>query len=280
MVLKNMLIVSDLDGTLIGRNSHLSSTTRESFQKARRAGAICAIATGRSLRGAEEVLDSAFPLDYLIFSSGAGVLDWKSKTLLHKTALDSGQVRGLHDYLSSQGLDYTIQLETPDSHLFLHSPLKSGNLSFADRINHHKSYALPLNEAQLPLRASEFIVVDSNQHSSQVFEKIHSALSRDFNVVRATSPFDGASVWIEIFHLETSKALASDFLRRLHQKEIHETYALGNDYNDLQLLSWAGNSLVVGDAVPLLIEKYHAVKNHSQDAFVDALEIWMKKRKK
>ena len=262
----------------MGRNHPLSAANRESFQKIRFSGAICVIATGRSLRASEEVLDSTFPLDYLIFSSGAGILDWKTKALIHRSGLDFEQIKFIHQYLGTKRLDYTIQLEAPDSHLFFHTPLNQQNSAFTERIHHHFDFGSPLVDAQLPKTASEFIVIDSTSESHRTFERLSADLSQKFNVVRATSPLDGTSLWIEIFPLGTSKALASDFLRKRHGLEIPETYALGNDYNDLQLLSWAGNPLVVGDAVPYLRQKYRAVKNHTQDAFTDALEVWIKEK--
>jgi HAD superfamily hydrolase (TIGR01484 family) len=262
----------------MGKTHPLSLANRESFHKARKVGAICVIATGRSLRGAEEVLDSSFPLDYLVFSSGAGILDWKTKNLIHRSALESEQIRFIDQHLRGKGLDYTIQGEAPDSHLFFHTPLNKDNSDFFNRVRHQSAFGAPLLETQLPAKASEFIIIDSSPDSHHTFEKLHRDLSKEFNVVRATSPVDGRSLWIEIFPLETSKAHASDFLRRRHEIEIPETYALGNDYNDLQLLSWAGNPLVVGDAVPLLREKYRSVKVHTENAFANAVEIWIKEK--
>jgi Cof subfamily protein (haloacid dehalogenase superfamily) len=273
-----MLIVSDLDGTLMGRNHPLSAANRDCFKEAQKLGAICAIATGRSLRSAEEVLDASFPLDYLIFSSGAGILDWKTKSLLHRSDLNHHEIREIHNYLSSKNLDYTVQLEAPDSHLFLHTPLNTENSDFLFRVNQQKLFGRPLVLSELPKAASEFIVIDSSPEGPHTYERISSELSENFNVVRATSPTDGQSVWTEIFPKNTSKALGAEFLRNRHGLELHHTFALGNDYNDLQLLSWAANALVVGDAAPALLETYSVVRKHNEDAFAHAFELWVKNR--
>jgi len=270
-----MLIVSDLDGTLLGRSEPISQANRAGFLKAQRAGAICAIATGRSLRGAEQSLDADFPIDYLIFSSGAGIWDWKTKTLLHQNDLGQEQVHTLSMYLSSLGVDYTIQLEAPHSHQFVHTPFHNQTSDFYFRVNQHSLFGKPIDPKNLPKQASEFIVIDSSKSAISTYEKIVSDLSSDFNVVRATSPLDGQSIWIEIFPQSTSKAHAADLLRARHKIELKDTFALGNDYNDLQLLSWAGNSLVVGDAPQDLLEKYAAVNKHTESAFAHAIEIWL-----
>lgn len=270
-----MLIVSDLDGTLMGRGHGLSQANRESFEKAQQKGAICAIATGRSLKSAEEVLESSFPIDYLIFSSGAGIWNWKTKSLMHHSTLEHPQIIFLHQYFSALNLDYTIQLTAPDSHLFFHTALNNYNPGFTKRVSHHAEFGSPLDFHRLPSQATEFIVIDSSENAAFTHKKIVSEISDRFNVVRATSPLDGYSIWTEIFPQKTSKAFAADWVRNLHQVPLEKTYALGNDYNDLQLLAWAKNSLVVGDAVPELLEKYPATRAHTEDALANAIQEWL-----
>jgi len=277
-----MLIVSDLDGTLLSKKIPLSDRNRQSFEKARSLGGICAIATGRSLFGVTEDLDPGFPIDYLIFSSGSGIYDWQKKNLLHQYSLNTPQVEEVFHYLESfstlkPALDFTIQLEAPHSHRFVFSPENPSNSDFVARLKYHQNHGAPLNRKNLPQSASEFIIVQPKETGSQVFEKMRQDLGDQYNVVRATSPIDGQSVWIEIFHSKASKANAADWIRTRHLLPKATTFALGNDYNDLQLLGWAENPLVVGDAVPELLEKFEAVTEHSNSALAHALEIWLKK---
>ncbi|MFM8269600.1 MAG: HAD hydrolase family protein, partial [Pseudomonadota bacterium] len=235
-----------------------------------------------SLLGTEEALDPEFPIDYLVFSSGAGIYDWQKKQLVHHHCLNHNQVEYLHGYLQqisskSISLDFIIQLETPHTHRFLFTPENHNNLDFISRLKHHQLHGAPLQNDNLPHAASEFIVIQAPETGSLTYEKIKSDLTPDFNVVRATSPIDAKSVWIEIFHAEASKGHAADWIREKHRIPKAQTFALGNDYNDLQLLSWAENPLVVGDAAPELLEKYQAVAQHSENALAHALEIWLKK---
>ena len=66
-------------------------------------------------------------------------------------------------------------------------------------------------------------------------------------VVRTTSPLDGRSRWIEIFSKGVSKALASSRIARdLGIREKTAT-AMGNDYNDLDLLQWAARRRAAAD---------------------------------
>lgn len=279
-----MLIVSDLDGTLLSKKTPLSELNRRSFERARNLGGVCAIATGRSLLGVTEELEETFPIDYLIFSSGAGIYDWQDKKLIHQRNLDRGQVETVHNYLQGLSrefsLDFTIQLEAPDTHQFLFTPENPENSDFVARLRYHQNHGTPLNTNNLPRSASEFIIIQPPHIGSTVFERVKNDLGNSFNVVRATSPIDTQSVWIEVFHLEASKGNAADWVRRRHGLSLDHTCALGNDYNDLQLLSWAKNPLVVGDAAPELLVQFESVANHSESALAQALEIWLQKIKR
>lgn len=274
-LVKDMLIVSDLDGTILEKGSPISEKNRQSFVRAQKLGAVCVIATGKSLRGAQKDLDSAFPIDYLVFSSGAGIYDWKSKELIHRNSLNRTEVEKVYKYLCGLSVDFTIQLEAPNSHHFLFSQNNLNNKDFSSRILQNKEHGKSLSQDLLPERASEFIVIQNNPVSHALFETISRDLSQEFNVVRATSPIDGKSLWIEVFHEKTSKAHASDWLRQKHGFDKKNTFALGNDFNDLQLLAWASHSLVVGDSPSELLQKYRSVCHHSQGALEEAIQFWM-----
>jgi len=275
-----MLFVSDLDGTLLGRGTPLSAKNQESFLEAQAKGAICAIATGRSLYGVLTELSPDFPLDYLIFSSGAGIYDWKNKQLLHHTPLGGAEIRKIFEHLIEKNLDFTIQLEAPDSHRFLHSKENTANSDFMLRLNYHGEHGKLVSSDLLPHSASEFIVIHTHPASNERYQELWKEFSVEFNVVRATSPFDGKSLWVEIFHPKVSKAHAADWIRERHNISPTQTCALGNDYNDLQLLSWAGHPLVVADSAPELLEKYPQVPKHTENAFYHACKEWWKRLKR
>jgi len=269
-----MLVVSDLDGTLIERNKSISLENRRAFEFVRQLGGLSAIATGRSLFGVETELEPDFPLDYLIFSSGSGIYDWKKKKLVHKTFLSAPEICKIFSFLKTEKLDFTIQLEAPGSHRFHHSPRNQKNLDFMARLSYHQEHSQLLKEESLPEKASEFIVVEDHSRGEMTLNKIQSIFGSEFNVVRATSPFDGKSVWIEVFHKDVSKGNAAEWLRTKHDLPKERTFALGNDTNDLQLLSWAQFPLVVRSAASELLKKYTLLDHPVDFSLSEALKKW------
>lgn len=68
------------------------------------------------------------------------------------------------------------------------------------------------------------------------------------HVVRTTSPLNGRRTWAEIFPASVSKSAAVAELAEMHGVSQHDTVAIGNDFNDLDMLRWAGKGCVVANA--------------------------------
>jgi hypothetical protein len=59
-----------------------------------------------------------FPIDYLVFSSGAGILEWRSRELLAAHDMQSADVQGALDLLLCKALAFMVHLGVPDNHHF------------------------------------------------------------------------------------------------------------------------------------------------------------------
>jgi hypothetical protein len=89
----------------------------------------------------------------------------------------------------------------------------------------------------------------------------------EFTVLRATSPLDRRSVWIEVFPQAVSKSQACAWIAERHALDDRATIAIGNDTNDLDLLRWAGRAFVVADAHEILLPEFVAVAAVDDDGF-------------
>ena len=101
-------IITDLDGTLLPRGGSISSGTLEAFRLAGNKGCIRIIATGRNLYSALKILPAGFPIDYLVFSSGAGTLRWSDRRLLSAHHLSMSETREIASYLWEYNINFTI----------------------------------------------------------------------------------------------------------------------------------------------------------------------------
>ena len=115
------------------------------------------------------------------------------------------------------------------------------------------------------------------RNGPETYETIRRALP-DYSVIRATSPLDGRSTWIEIFPSRTSKSGAIQWLAREFDAEPQDTLCLGNDYNDLDMLEWARTSFVVANAPADLRRRFDTVASNDENGFSDAVGRWLAAR--
>jgi len=77
---------------------------------------------------------------------------------------------------------------------------------------------------------------------------------------------------MEIFHPLVSKAEGIKYLCDLLDIPADKTIAVGNDYNDMDLLAFSAKSYVVKNTPQSIKELYQEVKSNNNNGFTDMLE--------
>ncbi len=267
------ILFCDLDGTLIARGEGLSDDNLEMLKCLRAGGVIVALASGRSPFSLSKVVMPQMPFDYAIFSTGVGIIDWQSQEILLRRELSESQVNQALDILRQERIDTMVQAAVPDNHLFQYQQFSSEEESgtdFCRRIRYYKDFCSPLPPESWRGPASQLLAV--LHPDDPRFLRILPQL-QDFSVIRATSPLDAHSIWLEIFAPGVSKSSAASWLSGQLPDSL-ATYALGNDHNDMDLLAWAGHSLIAPDA-PAELQAKFTVLNAEPACFLrQAAKIW------
>ncbi len=270
------MVITDLDGTLLHRESPISVDDINTLEKLGERSILRVIATGRSLFSAERVLVWGFPIDFLIFSSGAGIIDWQTRKLLRKQSMEVDEVERAAGLLLRLKLDFMLHDPIPHNHRFAYYGSGDGNQDFFRRINIYREFATRGNPLDPQFHeACQIVVVEPPGGSGNLYEHLKSQLV-PLKVIRTTSPTDGQSTWIEIFPGSVSKAHGAEWLRTLHSIPLKAALAIGNDYNDLDLLSWAPSRYVVDNAPDELKRLYSNVRSGKHNGFTEAVERWLK----
>ncbi|MFH1715112.1 MAG: HAD family hydrolase [Elusimicrobiota bacterium] len=269
------MVITDLDGTLIGPDNKISRTDLETLAALRAEGIICAAATGRSLHYVNKVVTNDIPLDYCIFSTGGGIIDWPTKEILVSHRLNSSEIYESFQVLSEYKLDFMIHNPIPDNHYFHYFKNSVNNKDFDTRVHRNSEFKKELDAGNIPKNAAQLIAIHSSPGSREIYYEIKKQLPR-LNVIMTTSPLDGFSIWIEIFPKAVSKSCAAMWLAKKCNVSEDNIMAVGNDYNDEDLLVWAKKSFVVDNAPLDLKEKFNVVKGFDDSGFSDAVNKWKK----
>ena len=277
------LVATDLDGTLLGSDHTLGARDAAALEALGRAGVVRVVATGRSLRAAERVLDRTFPVDYLVASSGAGVIEWSTRRILRHCEFEADAARRVTEVLLRFGVDFMAHDAVPEDHRFRFVRARAANPDFARRIGRYDEFATPWHVGRRGARTDcegdgdgtrmtcQFVAI-LEPGETVLLESLRGAL-REFSVVRSTSPLDGRSIWVEVRPSGVGKEGAIAWLAARHGLEPERTAAIGNDYNDCGMLRWSGNPFVVGNAAPELRRRYRVVASNDAGGFSDVVAL-------
>jgi len=270
------MLVTDLDGTLLDSRGRLRDEERATLRALGDDGVVRVVATGRNLHSARLVVTPDFPLDYLVFSSGAGIMDWPAQRLLAAFSLTDAEVALACRCLMALQLDFMLHHAVPENHHFHWYSHGGSNDDFERRRERYRDYALPWQpgcERGRPV--SQLLAIECPEvDAGEVHGRVAAGLA-GLNVVRTTSPLDGRSTWIEIFPAQVSKSAASGWLAARHGLEAGDVLAVGNDWNDCDLLEWAGRSCVVGNAAEELRARHPTVSANDAGGVSDAVRRWL-----
>ena len=239
------IFVSDLDGTLL-RDGRISTEDLSALRRLGELGILRVIATGRSLYSAQACLLPDFPTDYLVLSTGNQVLNWQTREMLRSLSLSGQEVQDICAFLRHLEVNFMVHDEFPDNHRFAYHRGKARISDFERRLAMYAPHCREETVCAQRNTASQILaIVDADEMA------LHDLIARELeslSVIRATSPLDDRSVWIEIFAQNVSKA--DGIMHIVNHHGLHGALmaAIGNDHNDKDMLDLAHFSYRVDDA--------------------------------
>lgn len=269
------LFITDLDGTLLGPERKIAEDDRRALHALGDAGIVRAVATGRSIFSLRRLDLAALPVDYLIVSSGAGVLEHPSGRLLRAVSMEEGDVRRACRALRELGFDFMIHEPIPETHRFRYVALTGNNPDFTARIELYRDVAQPAEkDCAAPGQATQIVAILPPGRAAEGVDAVRRALP-GLTVIRTTSPLDGRSTWVEILPPGVSKASGAAWLADRLGIPHRLTAAVGNDFNDLELLSWAETAFVTGNAPEELRRRFTTVPANRHGGVGEAIRRWL-----
>ena len=255
------ILLTDFDGTVKPPKGPVAEADIEALAELGRRGVVRVVATGRSLYAFVRDWDRRMEMDYLIFSSGLGACAWgpggAGEMLFARSFAPDAAERALAASLALRRGFFAFE-PPPECHRFLylapegHPPTRG----FLARMELYKDYGAPFLGEPLGPRG-QFLITAPKAEMPEVREEFD-RLSPGLSLIYSTSPMGDPSLWLEIFPPGVSKGAAAKELSGRLGLGPDDALAIGNDYNDLDLLEWASLSFLTQDASPALVNLHPA----------------------
>ncbi|PIF02107.1 MAG: hypothetical protein CR996_01480 [Draconibacterium sp.] len=268
--MKNIkLVATDLDGTFLRNDKTVSAGNLEALGKLGEQHIVRVAATGRNMRKVREVLRQDMPFDYIVYSSGAGVVHWESGKQIFNQNLSRKSVRKLFQYFTAGKLNFHAFFPTPDNHKnwFYRGENACEEFERYFRFNNYKAYPLDINNLpDTEMCQFLFIIPEDEALFSRTKADIEK-LCGDIRVIRASSPITDDYIWIEIFHRSVSKGNGIKKICDMLNISKENTVGIGNDYNDFDLLEYTRYSFLTQNAPSEIRSAYPNAPSNEEDAF-------------
>jgi Cof subfamily protein (haloacid dehalogenase superfamily) len=261
------LIGIDIDGTLLDTNGHMPDANCTAIHQAVDAGVHVALATGRSYPFARPVAQRLPQSISLIVSNGAVERAMDGATFVRRL-LDRGMARQVLDttrrhrhataLVFDRDFDRQVVYETMDWE-------HPGRQRYWSRNHSHIAQSIPLEDALIedPIQVMynggveemralfDGLRADVSGCSIQLTEYVH----RDFSLVDVTS-------------VDATKGRALAWRAEQLGVARDEVMAIGDNFNDAEMLEFAGHPVVMGNAVEGLRSRGWHVTGHQDEAGV------------
>jgi HAD superfamily hydrolase (TIGR01484 family) len=272
------LFVMDLDGTLLRSDRKFAEPDLRALRQLGDLNVARVIATGRSLASFNTVVISGLPVDYIIFSTGAGVQRFQDSEIIRKVHLEPRAVSQACEILEAFRLDFMVHRTIPNNHMFAYWQSNENNADFERRIELYKQFAIPLEKSAFNFGpATQLLAIVPPRQADAALEDVRNTMT-DYNVIQTTSPLDGKATWIEIFPSTVSKSQSAAWLAAFLEVDSNSVVAVGNDYNDLDLLEWSASSYVVENAPADIKSRFTCVASNNDGGVAEAAERWITER--
>ena len=246
------MIAIDMDGTLLSPLGQVTPRTKEAIHAALQAGLLVCFATGRNWTESQTVLDAVAHYDTAVFVGGAMVVDTKQRLTLHRTMMDPQLAREICSVMEETG---HAVLALQDRETAGCDYLISGEFE----MNRETTRWMTLTKAKLQLvpRLSKYdhahtirlsIVAPPEEVLKVKMELERRFAERIFGLAIAV-PHAGVEVY-EVFDPAVNKWEGIMHVARRHEILPEQIIAIGDDLNDVPMISRAGLGVAMGNAKP------------------------------
>lgn len=247
------MIVLDLDDTLLRDDHSISARTKEALMKAQENGVKVVLASGRPTFGMLPIADELSLAEYgsfILSFNGGKIINYATKEELFSSTLSLTAVENLYELSQREGV-------------YIHTYV--GNEIIAEEANPYTSIESKLTKLPIKIVNSfvegvqeevvKALMVGDPDKMKIVEAKLQKELAEEFSVMRS-KPF-----FLEFTEKGVTKGTSLNHLIQKCGIKQEEVIAIGDSYNDQEMIEFAGLGVAMGNAP----DDIKAIANHVTD---------------
>lgn len=242
------LLALDIDGTVLNSRGEISPRVAGAIARARHAGMLVTLATGRNIRAVMPVAQALQISAPLVVNNGALVIAPESgRIMLHRPLPSAVATRAVQLLQRLGFITYASQCNLTGPDLFYEqAPTVPEQACLMGREPHAVRRVSDLAGAVAAMETLKVMVLDR----SPAVEAARRYLARHLtgeHTLLVTPEMPGYSL-LEVSAHGVNKATGLERLTALNGISPHEVVAIGDNFNDLEMLRFAGLGVAMGNA--------------------------------
>ncbi len=277
------LLALDLDGTLLNSCGEISEKNLEAIQRAEEKGVLVTIATGRRFRDALPVARQLNLNAPVICHNGALLKYADTLETVAVSLVANETVKEILRVGREFGGDALISADPRGKGVLLYDRISDENIPLQKYIAWSKRlHGADAEEAVLHVENLEDILDETETvHVSfsgkcapmaQLEMLLQKELSVSANVLTTVYPQLDFTL-IDILPPDASKGIGVEKLALINNLSAENVMVMGDNFNDLEMLEYAGTAVLMGNASPELLEREEFFVTLSNDENGVALAI-------
>lgn len=246
------LLALDIDGTLLNSAKQVSSRTLEALERARAAGVHLVLVTGRrhpAARRVAQMLGGEIPL---VLHNGALIVEAGAVLCCHTLPL--GVARLAIELGRAHGADPVVHCGRQAEGRLVVEGVHPSNTLLVYYLDKSHPDVTVVDDLLAALGDEPIQVMFGGRLEAMdaLWPRLEAGLGGRARIERTVYPKDGVG-FLDVMNPEVSKAKALAFLQRRWGLAARETLAIGDNWNDHEMLEQAGLGLVMGNAAPAML---------------------------
>ncbi len=259
---KGLVLVSDVDGTLIDENNKVPKENIEAIEYFRAHGGKFALATGRIPEALLPVV-SGIKLDFpCICHNGCSIYDMEKRKYVNMIELDKKAKSVAEEIMTISPISGVEVMTTEGIYVIKRTKATDFHIGF-EKIS--AKYADNFDHVTVPW--FKILFAQKDEETGYINEKMMNSLWKDdFTIIR-THKF-----YFEIFNKDASKGNGLKTLCKEYGIDLKNVISIGDNDNDLSMIEVSGFGAATGNAPDYVKEKAQIItKTNSEGAVADLI---------
>lgn len=248
---RNILYVTDLDGTLLGETPEVPEKAAEMLNKMLAQGLRFSVATARAWASAKPILEKLNLNLPVVLYNGAQLLDPRTGKVLVQCAMSAPQLHGIHEAMAQNGVcgRFEGEIEGKVRSSWMKEEENEGLYAYTDARKGDKRFR-PVEDIER-LCDGEIITVnafDRKEKLEKAAETIRNIDGLAYTLI--SSNYVEGWYWLSVMRQDATKA--QGVLRLKERVGAEKLVCFGDNLNDLSMFSVADEAFAVGNAHEML----------------------------